>query len=535
MALTDTGLSGVFPQTRRAFLEKFGLVGGSTLVMSAMRSWNLMAAQAGPRPVLSGRPNGAKVIVLGAGVSGLAVCYELSKLGYNVRILEARDRVGGVNWTLRRGATHTEVGPGGETQVCNFDDGLYHNGGPWRLPYWHTGVLGYCKELGVPLEVFINENESSYFYYEGDKIGPLANKRVRLREVKADMIGYTCELLAKAVNHDQLDRPLTKEDKEQFVTFLIAEGYLDGEDYAYKKNTARGPGDPHNFSALLQSGFQSRIRSVIEGTGMAPMFQPVGGMDQFPKGFQRKIGDKITFGAEVVSIRQSDDNVKIAYKNVKNGSITQVTADYVVACLPLTILQKLDVNLSSETMKAVKATYYSPNAKIGLQMKRRFWEEDDNIFGGHLYSNLPIGDLAYPSWGYWGNKGILLGFYGSGQIEDLVKRPVKERIEHVLKHAGKVHSQIRTEFETAYCTFWEKTPYSLGATAQNSGPANGSSKETMPNNERLEALGKPDNRIYLGCAAVSGNGGWQEGAVAAAWKQVKALHERVMTRRPATG
>ena len=174
MALTDIERGDAFPETRRGFLERFGLVGGSTLVMSAMRSWDLMAAQAGPRPVLSGRPSGTKVIVLGAGVSGLTVCYELAKLGYNVHILEARDRVGGVNWTLRRGATHTEIGPGGETQVCNFDEGLYHNGGPWRLPSFHTGVLGYCKELGVPVEVFINENESSYFYYEGKDIGPLA-------------------------------------------------------------------------------------------------------------------------------------------------------------------------------------------------------------------------------------------------------------------------------------------------------------------------------------------------------------------------
>jgi monoamine oxidase len=160
MALTGTDLSGIFPQTRREFLERFGLAGGSALVMNAMRSWDLMGQEI-PRPVLSGRPNGTKVIVLGAGVSGLVTCYELSKLGYNVHVLEARERVGGVNWTLRRGATHTEVGPGGETQVCNFDEGMYHNGGPWRLPYFHSGVLGYCKELGVPIEAFINENEQS--------------------------------------------------------------------------------------------------------------------------------------------------------------------------------------------------------------------------------------------------------------------------------------------------------------------------------------------------------------------------------------
>jgi monoamine oxidase len=517
--------------TRRSFLERFGLVGGSALVMSAMRSWDLMAAQAGPRPILSGRPNGTKVIILGAGVSGLTVGYELGKLGYNVRILEARDRVGGVNWTLRRGATHTEVGPGGETQVCNFDEGQYHNGGPWRLPHWHTGVLGYCKELGVPLEVFINENESSYFYYEGEKLGPLASTRVRLREVKADMVGYTSELMAKVVDQGALDLPLTAADKERFVTFLMSEGYLDSADRAYKKNSGRGPGDPHDFGSLLQAGFGSRIRSVLDGTGMAPMFQPVGGMDQFPKGFQRKLGDKITFGTEIVSIQQTADNVKVAYRNTKTGAMTEVTADYCVSCLPLTILKNLDVNLSPETMVAVKATPYSPSAKMGLQMKRRFWEEDDKIFGGHLYSNLPVGDFAYPSWNYFGNKGILLGFYGNGQMSGVINMPIKDRIEHVLTHASKVHPQIRVEYETAYCTFWEKIPYSLGAFAGGMGPggANGGVSGGSGTADRLATLGKPDGRIFLGCAAISGNGGWQEGAVSAAWKQVEQLHERVMT------
>jgi monoamine oxidase len=83
-----------------------------------------------------------------------------------------------------------------------------------------------------------------------------------------------------------------------------------------------------------------------------------------------------------------------------------------------------------------------------------------------------------------------------------------------------VHPQIRAEYETAYCTFWERIPYSMGALAGGGGGG--------ANAERLATLGKPDHRIFLGCAAVSGNGGWQEGAVAAAWKQVKAVHERAM-------
>jgi hypothetical protein len=55
--------------TRRNFLERFGMVGGSALVMSAMHQWELLGAQAGPRPSLTGRPKNANVIVLGAGIS----------------------------------------------------------------------------------------------------------------------------------------------------------------------------------------------------------------------------------------------------------------------------------------------------------------------------------------------------------------------------------------------------------------------------------------------------------------------------------
>lgn len=156
----DTGVT-----TRRRFLEQLGLVGGTSLVMTAMNSWNLMAGQAQGRPELTGKPAKNKVIVLGAGVSGLVTAYELGKLGYDVRVIEARERVGGLNWSVRKGTEHQEIGAT-EKQVCNFDEGMYVNVGPWRIPYTHTGVLNYCREVGVPIEIFVNEAENSYFFYE---------------------------------------------------------------------------------------------------------------------------------------------------------------------------------------------------------------------------------------------------------------------------------------------------------------------------------------------------------------------------------
>jgi monoamine oxidase len=220
-------------------LDTSAAVGGSSLVMTAMTSWDLMAGQAGVRPVLSGRPRGAKVLILGAGVSGLVVGYELGKLGYDFRVLEARDRVGGLAWTVRRGTEHTEIG--GERQVCTFDEGQYVNVGAWRIPYTHTGVLNYCKELGVPLQIFLNEADGSYFYYEGATAGSMASRRVRLREVKADLIGHTNELLVKAIDQRRLDLPLTAEDQQRLVNYLVGQGYLDSSDRAYKAFVHRGP------------------------------------------------------------------------------------------------------------------------------------------------------------------------------------------------------------------------------------------------------------------------------------------------------
>ena len=506
--------------TRHRFLGHLGAVGGSSLVMTALSSWDLMAAPAGTRPVLSGRPRNAKVLVLGAGISGLALGYELSRLGYDFHILEARDRVGGLVWTVRGGTTHTEIG--GERQQCAWDEGLCLNAGAWRIPYTHTGILNYCKELGVPLEIFVNEADASYFYYEGAAAGSLANKRVRLREVKADIVGQVNELLVKAIDQRSLDLPMTAEDQERLVRFLVSDGYLDVKDRRYKAFADRGPGDPYELSALLQAGFGNRLRSIParDGTAAAPMFHPIGGMDQIPRAFARTIGpSRITFNAEVQSVKQDERTATVAYRDTKTGRTHALTADYVVICLPMSILASLDCALSPETMAAVRGTTHSNSAKMGLGMKRRFWEEDDQIFGGHLYSDLPIGEFSYPSTGYFSRKGVLLGLYLNGnQGGNLIDQAIAARVEHVLMHSSKAHPQIRQEFESAYGVWWRKVEYSRG------GYAGG------PTTARRAQLAKVENRLLIGSAATApySEPDWQEGAVAAAWQALSSLHERAM-------
>ena len=501
--------------TRRDVLQAFGFIGGSSLVMGAMDTWGLMGTSAGTRPMLRGRQPDTRVIVLGAGISGLAVGYELGKLDYDYRILEARDFVGGLCWTVRRGAEHTEIG--GERQVCQFDEGQYFNAGAWRIPNAGEAVLGYCKELGVPLEMFGKWSDANYMWEEDTERGPLAGRRVRLREVKADLWGSTTELLAKAMDQGQIDAPLREEDKGLLLEFLVGAGYLDSEDHLYRPPNVRGSEDRYDLSALLRSGFVNRVRPLTRGTGGPhPVFQPVSGMMQIPLAFQRAMGDHITLNSEVQSVHQTEDAVRVVYKDTRTGQQREEIADYCVCCLPMAVLQGIDVDLSPEMAAAVNEARHNTGAKMGLQMKRRFWEEDDGIFGGHLFGrSLELGEFSYPSNGYFTEKGVLLGFYGSGGTAGMADMPFAGRIEHVLTQASKVHPQMREEFETAYCVWWDKVPYSLGAYGRTPPP------------EELEQLSKADGRIYMGSAGASTRPAWLEGAIQSSWRTIEALHKRV--------
>ena len=505
------------PITRRQILKTFGLLGGSSLMLGAMDAWELKGGPAGPRPQLRGPQPTTRVLVLGGGISGLIAGYELGRLDYDYRVLEARDWAGGLTWTVRRGARHTETDTG-ERQVCDFDEGQYINVGAWRIPHTDEGILGYCKELGVELEIFINASDANFFYEENPELGPLSGQRVRLSEVKADMWGSTTELLAKAMDQGDIDVPLSGDDLERLTQFLARAGYLDSEDHVYRPPAARRSDGRHDLSALLQSGFWARARSLNQGTGgPAPLFQPVGGMQEIAFAFERELGDRLSFNSEVRRVTQTEEDVRVVVRDTRTGEEHEEVADYVICCLPMSILQKIDVDFSPTMAEAVGNTGHAAVAKMGLQMGRRFWEEDEGIFGGHLWSrSLQLGEFSYPSNGYFGDKGVLLGYYGSSLQAGLHEMSVRERVEHVLTQAGKVHPQMRDELEHAYAVWWEKVEFSDGAYGRS------------PSDELLAQLGQADGRLYIGCAGASDDPAWLEGAVAAAWRSVESLHARVM-------
>ncbi len=205
-------------QSRRQFLERLAGTAGAAMTYEAMVGMGLLAVPTRPASAFSlqGQGAGTRVIVLGGGLAGLSTAYELGKLGYDVTVLEARMRPGGRCYTVKKGMASEETGAA-SSQVCGFDEGQYFNPGPMRIPHHHTATLAYCRELGVPLEVLTSDdNESAYVYLRNST--KLAGKKLREREIRADMGGYTAELLAKAVGAPGvLDARMTAADEEALL------------------------------------------------------------------------------------------------------------------------------------------------------------------------------------------------------------------------------------------------------------------------------------------------------------------------------
>src|SRR5580692_6595970 len=218
--------------SRRQLLRMIGAAAGGSAMYQAMSSLGFAAESPYKGPIdLQGTPKGASVVVLGSGMAGMTAAYELRNAGYQVQVLEYNARAGGRNWSLRGGDRYTELG--GATQHCEFDEGLYINPGPWRLPYHHRGMLNYCKRLGVPLEAFVQVNYNAYLHSSRH----FGGKPRRYREIKADYQGHVAELLAKATQQSALDAAVSKEDQEKLLESLRDWGALD-KSHAYVSSDA---------------------------------------------------------------------------------------------------------------------------------------------------------------------------------------------------------------------------------------------------------------------------------------------------------
>lgn len=551
--------------TRRRFLEQVGLAGGSAALyetMTALGLINLPEAWAGPPELPQGSGRGKSVVILGAGIAGMTAAYELTRANYSCKIIELTERAGGRNHTARRGTVIKEVNDKGvETeQVCSFDEGLYLNLGPGRLPYHHRRALHYCRELDVALEVYVMETMANLF--QSDKA--FGGKPQIKRRIANDTQGYISEMLAKAVNQNALNAELDEGDRVKLLCLLKNFGDLGANDlcsncgqpkckkcnascqvcmacekecvacFQYSGSTRDGcditvsepcePGTKLGLKELLSSEFwRFRFYQSFEYEWQPTLFQPVGGMDKIVDGFVRKIGSLIQYNTKVLDIQIRNNGVGVVIED--QGKRSTIEADYCISNIPLPLLKKIGNNFATDFGKAIELCEYDPTCKLGWQANDRFWESNKNqIYGGISYTDDPITQMWYPSYDYFTKNGTLTGVYNyDDDARAFGRMSLEQRIITARQGAIKLHREFAdtriVPSDKAISIAWQNIPNEGGGWA-NWDPGSAAHAAAY---SRLLA---PDRRFFVVGDQVSQLPGWQEGAMMSAQHVVEQIGGR---------
>ncbi|MFI6981022.1 flavin monoamine oxidase family protein [Embleya sp. NPDC050154] len=531
--MTDSSRPG-WATSRRGFLQRVGAVGGAGAALSAMGALGLVPSSASaatppfraPRASdfgLTGRGAG-RVAVVGAGVAGLTAAYELDKAGYDVTVLDARPRIGGRSLTVRGGDTLTDLK--GVTQHARFAPGQYFNAGPAMLPQWSVST-DYCRELGVPLEVFSISNTNTFVF---DPNGP---GRPRFQTAQADAYGVVAELLAKVTDQGGLDRQLTAADKERLLGFLKAMGDL-GDDLAYREDPRRrgfavnpggagSPGTPLPRRGSLDRVFSEQLLRhwyLDANFDMAStLLQPVGGMDRIVEALAERIGrGRIRCGVEVTAITDGPRGIRLTYRGVASGVLD---VDYCIVTTPPLVAARI-AGLPAEVTALLGGFMAEFPGKIGLEYRSRWWEDDFAIYGG-LTSYGADGSLWYPSYDHHRERGVMVAYFERAETTVQGLPPARRSAEAVHRNVRVHGPKARTELASSLSVMWGLEPFVEGgwqaADTQNNGAVN---------TPRFRPLTDPSGRVFFAGDWLSNMLGWQHGSMVSARQAVEKLHARVL-------
>jgi len=451
-----------------------------------------------------GKPK--KVVIVGAGLAGLAAGYELKKAGHTPIILEAQQRVGGRVYTVHD----------------PFTEGLYGEVGAMRIPRAHTLTMAYIEKFGLPINDFTMDNPNAYYYIGGNKVRASeanANPELLGFDVSMNEKGKTAgQLYMKAIqplidlieqdNDDGWEEIMLEYDQYSTREFLELNGWSEGMIEMF--------GLLANQESVMNSSFLELFRED-SGNYYTNMIEIQGGTDRLPNAFLHELKDNIRFGAKMIAMDQSPDDVIIHYQTPA-GRFSE-TGDYAIITVPFPVLRHVEVlkAFSRAKNRAIRQLHYDASAKILFQCKRRFWEEDDGIFGGGTLTDLPIRNLYYPDHGRETGRGVILASYTwSEDAQRWGSLKPDDRIVQALDDVAEIHPQITKEYEVGTSWMWHDDEFAGGAFAL-----------FDPGQQTLlyEEIVKPEGRIHFAGEHASLYHAWIQGAFESGLRAAIAIHQ----------
>lgn len=446
-----------------------------------------------------------RVVIVGAGMAGLVAAYELKRAGHDPVILEARSRVGGRIYTLRE----------------PFAQGLYAEAGAMRIPRSHALVMAYVDKFGLTVSPFTATNPQAYCFINGAKH--------RLAEVNQDPALLGFQVAENERGHtagqlwDQALQPITQklaEKGESAWPELIAQyDQYSIREFLESNHWSEGAieyfGLMAGYEARMNSSFIDIIQAEI-GHAFTEVVRIDGGMDRLPNAFLPGLQDRIRFGARMIALDQSPSSVTVHYQTL--GGRSKVTGDYAILTLPFSVLRHIEIlkPFSHAKQRAIRQLHYDASAKIFLQTRRRFWEEDEGITGGATVTDLAIRNMYYPDQGRETGRGVILASYTWAEdAQRWGSLDPAERLTQAIENVAQIHPQITAEFEAGASKMWHDDEFAAGAFAL---------FDPDQQTQLYDSIIAPEGRVYFAGEHASRMHRWIQGAVESGLRAAYEVH-----------
>jgi oxygen-dependent protoporphyrinogen oxidase len=317
-----------------------------------------------------------KIVVLGAGISGLATAYQLDKKGFDVTVLEKKKEAGG-------------------SMESVFDNGFLFDRGP-NSGLETTPLIGQLvEELGLHDQlIYANKKGNKRYILRNNQLYPLPmsppaflktklfSGSAKLRLMAEPFIGRSKDGYYQSIA-EFVKRRLGKEFLDYAINPFVAGVYAGKpEELSVKSAFPKLYQLEEKYGGLIVGTIKSmkeRKQREEKSKQSAKMFSFKDGMQAFPCSIAKYLGSKVITFAEVNAIEKKESCFKIKYKNGNTGEAIECNA--ILSTIPAYNASEIFKPFDEKLSEHLTGIYYPPVLVLYLGYNESDIEQPLDGFG----------------------------------------------------------------------------------------------------------------------------------------------------------